>query len=68
MFLEFDGPPAESGGYGSSAVAFHNSATFVDQKIARFLTKQGNCKWTRGTGRDGALRRPDIAARRPYLR
>ena len=48
--------------------AFHHFAALGDQKIARFLAKQGNCSRKRMTGRDGALRRPDIAARCPYLR
>jgi hypothetical protein len=47
--------------------AFHNLPTLGDQKIARFLAKQRNCSRSRMAGRDGALRRPDIAARCPYL-
>ena len=51
-----------------TAFAFHHFPALGDQKIARFLAKQRNCSRNRMTGRDGALRRPDIAARCPYLR
>ena len=54
--------------YRLSFFAFHHLPALGDQKIACFLAEQRNCSRKRMTGRDGALRRPDIAARCPYLR